>query len=110
MTGKNAVIAATVIALGAATVAYARNHGNDAISGLGHARISLTQAIATAERHAGGQATKAELERHEGRGVFEVEVVKGNTVSNLSIDASDGKVLAARPDRDDPHSKECDDD
>lgn len=101
MSGKKAIIAATILALGAGTAAYAKGSGNDAVTDLAQAKITLAQAVAAAEQHAGGQATKAELERRQGRMAFEVEVVKGRAVSNVVVDATDGRVLAASADRDD---------
>ncbi len=101
MSRNKAVIAATILALGAGTAAYAKNNGNDAVSDLAQAKVTLVQAVAAAEQHAGGRATKAELERHKGKLAFEVEVVKGAAVSNVMVDAADGKVLAASADRDD---------
>ena len=98
---KQAVLLATVIALGAGTAAFATNHANDAIEELAQAKITLTQAIAAAEQHSGGRATQAELEREKGKIVFEVEVVKGNQVSLIHVDPADGKVLGVRADADD---------
>lgn len=109
MRSNKAVIVATILALGAGTAVYAKERANDAVSGLAQAQITLAQAITAAEQHAGGQAAKAELERHKGRMAFEVEVVKGGAVSNVVVDATDGKVVAAtadRADHDDEHEDE----
>lgn len=110
MKSKQAVIIATVLALGAGTAAYARERGNDALSNLAQAKITLAQAVASAEQHTGGRATKAELERHKGTTAFEVEVVKGNAVSNVMVDAADGKVLSAVADREDRNGEHEDED
>lgn len=110
MKATKAAIVATVLALGVGTAVYAKERGNDAIVDLAQAKISLTQAITAAEQHAGGQATKAELERHKGRTAFEVEVVKGDIVSNVTVDSVNGKVLAAKADPQDRHEKEDDED
>lgn len=109
MNMNRAIIAAAILALGAGTAAYAKDRGNDAISDLAQARITLAQAVAAAEQHAGGRATKAELEHRKGGTAFEVEVVKGGAVSNVIVDATDGKVLAAKADRED-HDGEHEDD
>lgn len=101
MRRNKAVIVATLLALGAGTAAYAKERGDDAVSDLAQAKITLVQAITAAEQHAGGRATKAELERHQGKTAFEVEVVKGSVVSNVLVDATDGKVLATTADRED---------
>lgn len=110
MISKKAIIAATVLALGAGTAAYAKGRGNDAVAELAQAQITLAQAISAAEQHAGGQATKAELEGHNGKTAFEVEVVKGSAVANVIVDATDGKVLAASADREDRYGEREDED
>lgn len=109
MKQNTAIIVATVLALGAGTAAFAADRGNDAVSDLAQAKITLVQAITAAEQHAGGRATKAELERRKGKPAFEVEVVKGTAVANVVVDAADGKVLAANADRED-HDGENEDD
>lgn len=108
MKTNKAIIAATLLALGAGTAAYAKGGSNDAVADLARARITLAQAVAAAEQHAGGKATKAELEHRKGKTAFEVEVVKGNAVSNVIVDAADGKVLATKVDSED-HDGEHDD-
>lgn len=96
------MIAATVLALGAGSAAYAKDRGNYAVSDLAQAKISLTQAVDAAQQHAGGgRATKAELERHKGKPAYEVEVVKGTDVTNVIVDAADGNVIASMADRED---------
>ena len=66
-------------------------------------RISLQQAIAAAEKHhPGGTATKAELDTEWGQAVYEVEVRMPNRQEyDVKIDASNGKVLSSRLDRED---------
>lgn len=103
------IIAATALALGAGTAVYAKGRVNDAVADLALAKISLSQAVAAAEQHAGGQATRAELEHYKGKTAFEVEVVKAGHVSMVTVDATDGKVLAAKADRDDRHKHEKED-
>lgn len=106
MKHMKAILAATVLALGAGTAVYAKGHVNDAVTDLAHAKITLAQAVAAAEQHSGGRATKAELESHKGKTAFEVEVVKGDAVSNVTVDAADGKVLLVNADRKDRHEHE----
>lgn len=101
MSSRKAVVVATILALGAGSAAYAKGRGNDAVSELAQAKITLAQAVDAAQQHAGGRATKAELERHKGKPAFEVEVVKGTAVTNVIVDAADGKVIAATADRED---------
>jgi len=71
---------------------------NDAL-GIADAGISLTQAVTAAEQHVGGKASSAEYELDQGRGVFEVEVVKGSEVMDVRVDPTSGKVLSAMNDK-----------
>ncbi len=109
MKRNKAVIVAMVLALGTGTAAFARERGNDAVSDLAQAKISLAQAITAAEQHVGGRATRAELENRKGKTAFEVEIVKDRAVSKVAVDAADGRVLATTADRED-HDGEHDDD
>ena len=95
--------AAIIATLGAAAIggAYAAKPDteNDALAIAG-ARISLAQAIAAAEQHVGGKASKAELEQHKGQWTFDVEVVKdGRQVMDVKVDTNTGKVLASSEDK-----------
>ncbi|MCP5315582.1 MAG: PepSY domain-containing protein [Chromatiaceae bacterium] len=71
---------------------------NDAL-GISEAKVSLAQAIAAAEHDVGGRASRAEFEREPGKGLFQVEVVNGQTVMDVTVDASNGEVLSAVLDR-----------
>lgn len=98
-----ALTALAATAAGAAVAAHAAD--NDALA-VGAAKIDLARAIAIAERHTGGTASRAEFERHDGRRVFDVEVVRGKTVTDVKIDPEDGMVIASDNDpidRDDVH-------
>ena len=80
---------------------------NDALD-VGSAKISLTQAVTAAEQHVGGKAARAEYERHNNRLVFDVEVVKGKTVMDVTVDPASGKVISASEDQmdsDDEHDE-----
>lgn len=95
---------AAMLAITGAGVAIAKSGAigdeNDAVADLAKARISLAQAIATAEQHAGGSATSGELETEHGRIAFEVEVVAANNaVYDVMIDAVSGKVLKSELDK-----------
>lgn len=101
-----AFVSLSVIALGGAAYA-AKSVENDALAIAG-AKISMTQAIAAAEQHVGGKASKAEYEQHRGQWVFDVEVVKDKKVMDVKVDPTSGKVIAAtedRTDHDDNHDK-----
>lgn len=103
------VIAAGVVT--AAGLAYAKESGgseNEATADLAKAKISLSQAVATAESRAGGKATRAELENENGVAVFGVEVVTpDSTVMDVKVDAADGKVLSSLADAADRGGKEA---
>lgn len=71
---------------------------NDALAIAG-AKISLTQAVAAAEQHVGGKASKAEYEHENGKSVFEVEVVKNQSVMDVKVDPTSGQILASVEDK-----------
>jgi uncharacterized membrane protein YkoI len=92
---------AAVIALGStAGVAYAANNkrggeneSTQERAALASAKISLAQAIATAEKESGGKAVDAGLENENGAMAFAIEVAKDNVVQKVLIDLQTGKVL-----------------
>jgi uncharacterized membrane protein YkoI len=95
----------------AAGLAFAKTSGdeNDAVADLAKVRISLVQAVSAAEAHAGGRATKAELDGERGAVVFDVEVVTPDSkVFDLKVDAADGKVLSSQLDQADRGEKDED--
>jgi uncharacterized membrane protein YkoI len=101
-----AVIMAGVAAAGG--LAAAQQSGakaNDAIVAAAQAKISLAQAIAIAEQGTGGKASHAELERENGRLVYGVEVTDGTVTTDVKVDATDGRVLSAQPDKADDASE-----
>ena len=71
---------------------------NDALA-IAKAKVSLAQAIATAEQHAGGKATRAEFEHEKGSWIFDVEVASGAKVFDVRIDAEKGVVLSSQEDK-----------
>lgn len=65
-------------------------------------RISLTQAIAAAEKAHGGRAIQAELDDENFVPTYEVSLVQVNdSVVDVEVDGVSGKILAVRKDRDD---------
>lgn len=83
---NNRIIAATAIALGLITSPVLAQKE-------GPSRISLTRAVAIAERNSGGHVLDAELEESKGRLFYEVEVARENRLQELLIDAETGKVV-----------------
>ncbi|NEX22650.1 PepSY domain-containing protein [Thiorhodococcus mannitoliphagus] len=92
-------LAITTLCLSSLGGAYAASSEQNDALGITDAPISLTQAVVAAEQHIGGKASKAEYEQDQGRWVFDVEVVKGDTVMDVEVDPTTGKVLSAVPDK-----------
>ena len=110
------VLGAAILALGASAAVHAGQspeQENDAIADLSLAKVSITEAVAAAERAAGGKATRAGLE-NEGAGlIYKVEVANPATrkVMNVRVDGASGKILGAREDHiDRGRTEEADDD
>lgn len=101
---KHKIVLAAIASLAAASIGgvYAAQPEEHDAAALAQAKISLTQAIASAERHAGGKAVRAELEDENGKIVYGVEVIAGANVTDVKVDVDDGKVLSAQAD-DDEH-------
>ncbi len=93
--------AGLLAALGLAVAGVAQAADADVIN-LGKAKISLSEAIAAAEKHQGGKAAKAEVETNkDGKVVFDIEVVTADKkVFDVMVDADDGKVLGSKEDTD----------
>jgi uncharacterized membrane protein YkoI len=108
---RKILIPALILAAGVATaggLAYSQQPAttqNDAIVELAKARISLTQAVAIAEQHAGGKASRAELEDENGRLVYGVEVSDTTKTTDVKVDATDGRVVSAQLDAADNESE-----
>jgi|JI8StandDraft_1071087.scaffolds.fasta_scaffold99468_1 uncharacterized membrane protein YkoI len=99
-----AVLSATVVG----SVYAAKSADNDAMA-IADAKISLAQAVSTAEQHVGGKASRAEYEDHKGQWVFDVEVVKGRQVMDVTVNSTSGTVIAAvedKHDREDDHDRD----
>ncbi|HVS26229.1 MAG TPA: PepSY domain-containing protein [Burkholderiales bacterium] len=99
---------ASTLALGAIGAGYAANAENDAHV-INDAKISLSQAVSAAEQHAGGKASRAEVERHKGEWIYDVEVVAGKKVMDVKVDPQKGTILSATEDKvdhDDDHDKQ----
>lgn len=89
------------------TAFAAKSTENDALA-IANAKVSLVQAITTAEQHAKGRAAQAEYEKTKNGWVYEVEVVSGNKVFEVQVDPQKGSVLASKEDKidhDDDHDE-----
>ncbi len=69
------------------------------------ARISLEQAMTTAEQYAGGRASRAELENENGRLVYGVKVSDNAKPTDVKVDANEGSVVSAQADQADQESE-----
>lgn len=102
---KLSLLAVTIAAAG--SIAYATTMENDALA-IAKAKVSLVQAVTTAEQHAGGKATHAEYENSKQGWVYDVEVVNGTKVFDVRVDADKGTVISSAEDKaehDDGHDK-----
>jgi uncharacterized membrane protein YkoI len=79
--------------------AYAANSMENASAALAQAKVSITQAVTTAEQHANGKATRAELEQSKVGLTYDVEVVSGTKVFDVKVDAVKGTVISSAEDK-----------
>jgi uncharacterized membrane protein YkoI len=102
---KLSVLALLAIALATTgTLAHAHPKELDAAA-LANSKISLVQAVTTAEQHVNGHASKAEFERSWRGAIYEVDVVSGDKVFEVKVDADQGTVLSSAEEKshDDEH-------
>lgn len=97
MKGK---LALTALAAAALVSAYAAQSEETDAAALAQTKISLAQAIASAEQYAKGNALRAELEDENGTIVYGVEVLNGAKAVDVKVDVRDGKILSAQADDD----------
>ena len=98
---KLSLLALTITA--AASMAYAATGAmgdkeNDALA-TATAKVSLIQAVETAQQHTGGKATHAEYEHSKQGWVVDVEVVNGVKVFDVRVDADKGTVISSAEDK-----------
>ncbi len=97
MLGKNNLMKLTLAALVAAPFSAAAVDSND-IRLLNEAKISLVEAIQTAEKHQGGKAIEASLDDDGATPSFEVSIIKDNRAYDVFVDTQTGKVINTRED------------
>lgn len=91
-------LAITAVTAGAVAYAASSSEPNDALA-ISSAKVSLAQAVAAAEQHVNGRASRAEFEHSKTQGWhYEVEVV-GAKVYDVVVDADRGTVISAVEDR-----------
>ncbi|MDD2811228.1 PepSY domain-containing protein [Rhodoferax sp.] len=101
---KIGLIAVTLAATGIG--AYAAKNMENESAALAQAKVSIVQAIATAEQHANGKATRAELEQSKAGLTFDVEVLSGTKVFDVKVDADKGTVISSAEDKADREGDE----
>ena len=95
------VVLASVAVVGFATTQSAENDAVSTAAAMSKAKISLNQAITAAEQHASGKASKAEYEQTKTGWAYDVEVVAGNKVFDVRVDADKGTILSSAEDKND---------
>lgn len=94
---------AALIATGAAgSGAYAKEHGDEGqnAQALANSKVTLSQAIATAEQQAGGRAVGAGVDDENGTVRIAVEVASNQGVKTVLIDPQSGQVTGTKADDD----------
>ena len=90
---------AALLATGAAGgLAYAKDRDQDGrdAAALAGMKVTLTQAIATAEQQLGGRAVGADISQERGATRIVVEVAAPQGVKTVLVDAQTGQVTATR--------------
>lgn len=78
------------------------------LAALAGAKVSLTEAIAIAEKEGGGKAVDAGFEDENGSYAYEVEVLGPNGEQTLLVDGQSGKVTKVAQNADDDDQDEGD--
>jgi hypothetical protein len=83
--------------LGCAGGALAKNNDNstDEAAIMANAKVTMTQAIATAEQVTGGKAVGTGIEDQDGTVFLEVQIVKGGQRQKVLVDPQSGQVAKA---------------
>ena len=78
------------------TLPGAARAGTQPPAALAATKVTLQQAIATAEQQANGRAVSADIEQERGVTQIEVKVASPQGVKTVVVDAQSGQVTAAR--------------
>ena len=90
--------AAGVIAL-TATLGFAAPR--DEIGDLARTKITLVDAVATAQKAVKGPVLSAQLDAEHGQPTYLVEIVHSGKIMEVTVDARTGRVLSSRVDPED---------
>ena len=69
---------------------------DDEIKRIAEAKITLLEAVQSAQEHTKGEAYEAEIEDDSFNPEFEVKVVKEGKKFNVTVDGNNGKVLRVK--------------
>jgi uncharacterized membrane protein YkoI len=86
------VIAAGTLGAGAA-FSRESDHRTDEAAIMANSKVSMAQAIATAEQHTGGKAVGTGIEDQDGTVFLEVQVIKNNERQKVLVDPQSGSVV-----------------
>ena len=106
---KIAILAVVLGSVGALAYA-AKTMENEAVA-ISQAKITMTQAIAAAEQHANGKASRAEYEHTKAGWAYDLEIVAGTKVFDVRVNADNGTVISSvedQGDRDDDNDNDND--
>lgn len=110
---KKVPVAALILAL-VSVGAYAatstlQSDQNDATAIMG-VKITLKQAIDTAESNIKGIASQAEFEQSKQGPIYVIKVAQGKQIADVKVDANTGAVVSSKADSNDNHDSEDADD
>jgi uncharacterized membrane protein YkoI len=98
MTGsmKKLMVVCAITGIGLSTVALADDA--EKVKALSETKITLTQAIAAAEKHQGGQAYEASIDDDSFKPEYEINIVKDGKTYEVTVDGVSGEVIRSRED------------
>lgn len=99
------LMAAGVVTAGGLAYAQKSNLTQNDATAMQQAKISLAQAVTTAEQHVGGKASRAELQNENGRLVYGVEVAGNGQTLDVKVNAIDGSVVSVQADQGDTEAE-----
>lgn len=91
---------ALAVAILASSTAVSAGDRED-IRNLAATKVSLTEAIAAAEKHQGGKAVEASLDDDSFKPAYEVSVVKDDRIYEVHVNGETGEILGSREELDD---------
>lgn len=97
---KMGLLATVIVATSLTALAARASRDNDA-QHIPSAKATLVQAVAAAEQQVKGRAVRAELEKARQGWVYDVEVIQGDKVFDVKVDAEKASVISAEEDRTD---------